>query len=240
MYFLQAPYIRYSSQSGDYLENCDIERELVNPDNIVKTRLKRESSSKIGDYYFDANFTEIPYAEYDDLTDFEREQLAIYGDQEEDLPEYDYSQFDNYNMETGYEPPPNEPTDIEEFPTNERVEEEEEEEDKIENMTNERKSETEEYQVPAGPGQIQIVCKVNLKPRESADLTVRARLYSKTLIENYADVAQFEIPSRAEISPDESLTFLGSNASNVLTRVSALDPIFAQSKIIVFICFHIQ
>ena len=168
---------------------------------IGSQRNKREAFLRwkregAGDYYFDKDFTEINY-EYDELSEEERALMEQYEDED---PVYDYSQFENYN--------------------NVNVKKESMQSASL------RTPEPTGAEMPTqnGPGQIHIQCKLNMASMEEASINVIARVYTKTLIESYKGVAQFELPSQARLDPQESVRFVGSGSAAVLTKLSAEDP----------------
>ena len=59
---------------------------------------------------------------------------------------------------------------------------------------------------------------------------MKAKVYSKTLIEDYSTVAQFEFPSEAEIEQAEGIKFVGSNFASTSNKVSATDITVARGK----------
>ena len=61
----------------------------------------------------------------------------------------------------------------------------------------------------SGPGQVTANCRLNLAAQESAQITFRGRVVPKTLMEDYPNIAQFELPSQAEILLDESTRAVG-------------------------------
>ena len=87
-----------------------------------------------------------------------------------------------------------------------------------------------------GPGQIEFVCKINLAIKEVAVLNIKSYLYKNTLVRHYPGVAEFEIPSTAEIKLDESITVEGSNVAQVKTIVKPNTINTPQSKNSFFIC----
>lgn len=197
-YIIQRPYVTYSGPEGQYLDNCQLDDQYVNEDDIIMANRRRKRE---GDYYVDEDFTGDDAIEYEDLSEFDKELIEQYG--EAPPEEYDYSQFEVYNT-------PKPPVT------------------KMAKKTTKMSMAKPKIKVQEGPGQIHIVCQINLTPQESADLTVHAHVYTKTLVEDYSTVAQFEFPSVATIQPAEGLSFLGSNSAKTSTKVLAMDPTLAQ------------
>ena len=71
-----------------------------------------------------------------------------------------------------------------------------------------------------------------MAPREAAVVTVPARLALETLMTEYGNVGQFEIPSEAEIAHTEEGTtnILGAEWVKVRSRARPMDPTVSLGK----------
>ena len=81
---LRRPYVKYAGPTGDYLDDCTFDKSAYpNVDDMFSVRVKRQ------DYVYDENLTAISYEDYEELSDYEKNLMKQYTEEE-----YDYSTFD--------------------------------------------------------------------------------------------------------------------------------------------------
>ena len=173
--------MRYSGPEGIYLDDCDIDQEFLNEDDIEFSAEKVRRSSVIvqdfpylkrfkreGAYYFDENFTAVGDEDYEDLSEFDKELLETYGDVEIGA-EYDYSQFENYNKEPTAAPEVI--PEVKVLPEMESVQEEEIATESERYVTTPAPAVERKRQ--SGPGQIKIRSRIRVAKCQEQNIAIR-------------------------------------------------------------------
>ncbi len=75
-----------------------------------------------------------------------------------------------------------------------------------------------------GSGNVRFICKINLSPQETAQITIKAHLVSNTLRQKYKNAAHFKITSNAEIVANEAYTLSPGANADITTLVKLRDP----------------
>ncbi len=82
----------------------------------------------------------------------------------------------------------------------------------------------ERVQLESGSGNVRFICKINLSPQETAQITIKAHLVSNTLRQKYKNAAHFKITSNAEIVANEAYTLSPGANADITTLVKLRDP----------------
>nr|XP_040583540.1 nidogen-like [Lepeophtheirus salmonis] len=106
LYIPSAPFIKYSNQGDNFIEQCQVDSSIVNPEGYQSAkRVKRQDDQSM----------------YDDYNDLDKLGMLNYEQDYSELDDYDYSHFDTYNKDPYVLSPSNE-QDFQNYDDNDSLE----------------------------------------------------------------------------------------------------------------------